>query len=197
MTGHSAGLARVICALAFPGGGSVEMADGDGEGIGGVGGLGNLIEVEQARHHLLDLMFFSAAVAHDRGFDGEGRVLGDFEPGGGGGQHGDSAHLAEFQGGFHVGSVENIFDGDTVGTVLGDEFLKTDGNAREARRHGIARGNFDGAADDADEAVVIAVIQEQVDNTVAGIFGAAVDAEDAHEGSVAGGRLALSCQLSA
>ena len=45
--------------LAFLGGGGVEMADGDGEGIGGVGGFGNLGEIEKASHHLLDLMSVS------------------------------------------------------------------------------------------------------------------------------------------
>ncbi len=96
MTGHSAGLARVICALAFPGGGSVEMADGDGEGIGGVGGLGDLIEIQKTGDHLLHLVFFGAAVSNNRGLDGERRVSGDFESGGSGGEHGDSADLTEF-----------------------------------------------------------------------------------------------------
>src|SRR5208282_6357492 len=135
-------------------------------------------------------MFFGAAVSDNRGFDGERRVLGDFEPGGGGGQHGDSAHLAELQGGFHVGGVENIFNGDAVGTVLGDEFLKAGRDARQACGHRVARRNLDGAADDTDEAVAVARVAgsvvtnigEQVDYAVAGVLGAAVDAENAHEG---------------
>jgi hypothetical protein len=107
-------------ALAFVGRGSVEMADGYGQGIGGVGRLGNLIEIQEARHHLLDLMFFGAAVSDYRGLNGEWRVFGDLEPVGCGGQHGDAAHLAELQGRFHVGGIENIFDGDAVGLVAGD-----------------------------------------------------------------------------
>src|ERR1039458_9295715 len=95
-----AGWADLACSLAvllpFLGGGGVEMADGDGERVGGVGGFGNLIEIQQARHHLLDLMFFGAAVSDYRGLDGEWRVFGDFESGGSGGQHGDTAYLAEF-----------------------------------------------------------------------------------------------------
>src|SRR5208283_1074234 len=132
-----------------------------------------------------------------RGLDGEWRVFGDFESGGSGGQHGDSAHLAEFQGRLHVGGVENVFDGDAVGPVLGDEFLQADRDAREARGHGVARGNFDGAANDAHEAVIVAVVGEQVDYAVSGVFRAAVDAEDAHEGSVAGEFSALSDRFSA
>src|SRR5712692_4474991 len=78
--------------------------------------------------------------------------------------------------------------------MLGDEFLETNRDARQARGHGVARRNFNGAADDADEAIVVAAIGEQVDYTVSGVFRAAVDAEDAHGGSVAGA--AFSSQLS-
>ena len=138
----------------------VQMANGDGERIGGVGGLGNLVEIQKTRHHLLDLMFFSAAVADHCGLDGEWRVFGDFESGGCGGQHGDTTHLAELQGRFHVGGIENVFDGDAVRPVEGDEFLKADRNEREARGHGIARRNFDRAADDAHEAIIAAAIGE-------------------------------------
>ncbi len=146
-------------------------------------------------------MFFGAAVSDYRGLDGERRVFGDFESGGSGGQHGDSAHLAQLQGRLHVGGVENVFDRDLVGLVLGDEFPKADRDAREARGHGVARGNFDGAAGDADEAVILililiaVVVGEQVDYAVSGVFRAAIDAEDAHEGSVAGGRMAFGCWL--
>src|SRR5208282_436715 len=45
-------LARLGC-------GGVQMADGDGERIGGVGGLGHLSKIEKTRHHLLNLMLFS------------------------------------------------------------------------------------------------------------------------------------------
>jgi hypothetical protein len=55
--------------LAFLGGGGVQMADGDGQGIGGVGGFGDLIEMQEPRHHLLHLMLFGAAVSDHRGLD--------------------------------------------------------------------------------------------------------------------------------
>src|ERR1039458_10164671 len=83
----------VFIALAFMGGCSVQMADGYGERVGGVSGLGNLIEIQKTRHHLLDLMFFGAAVSDHGGLDGEWGVLGDFESGGSSGQHGDTAPL--------------------------------------------------------------------------------------------------------
>ena len=56
-------------ALAFMCRSGVQMADGNGEGVGSVGGLGNLIKIQKARHHLLDLMFFSPAISDNRGLD--------------------------------------------------------------------------------------------------------------------------------
>ena len=55
----------------------------------------NLIEIQKAHHHLLDLMFFSAAVSDHSRFDGKWRIFGHFKSGGRGSQHGDSAHLTE------------------------------------------------------------------------------------------------------
>src|ERR1019366_4858553 len=82
-------------------------------------------------------------------------------------------------------------DGDAVGAVPGDEFLQAGGDARQARGHRVARRNFDGAADHARQTIV----REQVDDAVTGVFGAAVDAEDAHGGSVAGQLPVVSGQL--
>ena len=56
-------------ALPFPSGGGVQMADGDGERIGGISGLRNLVEIKKARHHLLDLMLFGPAVSDHRRLD--------------------------------------------------------------------------------------------------------------------------------
>ena len=56
-------------ALPFPSGGGVQMADGDGERIGGISGLRNLVEIQKACHHLLDLMLFGPAVSDHRRLD--------------------------------------------------------------------------------------------------------------------------------
>ena len=183
--------------LALSGGGGVEVTDGDGQGVGGIGGFGNLIEVEEARDHLLDLMFFGAPVSDDGGLDGEWRIFGDFESSGSGGEHGHSADLAKFQCGLHIGGIEDVFNGDAVGAVADDELLQADGNGRQPRGHGIARGNLDGSANDADQLIVVTIVGEQIDHAVAGVFRAAVDAEDAHGGSVAGELGAMSSQLCA
>ena len=77
--------------------------------------------------------------------------------------------------------------------MLGDEFLQSDRNARQARRHGIAWGNFYRAADYAHQMI----IREQVDYAVSRVFRAAVDAQDAHGRSLAGELLGFSNQFSA
>ena len=144
---------------------------------------------------MLDLMFFSPAVSDHCGLDRERRVFGDFESGGSGGQHGHAAHLAQFQGRLHINGIKNVFESDAVGPVLRDEFLQADRNAPQARGHRVTSGNFNSAADYTHKALIVAAIGEHFDYTVSGVFRAAVDAEDAHGGSVAGEQLALSFQL--
>jgi len=152
------------------------MTDGNGKGIGGIGRFWDLFEIQKARHHLLHLVFFRSTVSDYGGFDGERRVLGNLKACGRSGQHSDSTHLPELQCGLHVHGIENVLNRNTVGPVLSDEFLETAGNAGEPRGHGITGGDLDGSASDADEAIV----GEQIDDTISGVFRAAVDAEDAH-----------------
>jgi hypothetical protein len=140
-------------------------------------GLGRSGEVEEAGDHELDLLFFGASVADDGGFDGEGRILGDFEAGGCGGEHGDSADLSEFKGRLDVEGVEDVFDGDLVGLVCGNDGAEVHVNAGKAARQRFARGKLDGAAGQAAELSG----GEHFDYAVAGVFSAAVYAEDSHE----------------
>ena len=96
------------------------MANGDGQRVGGVRGLGDLGEPQQARDHLLHLRLFRPAVAHHRRLDGQRRVLADFQSGGGGGQHRHPAHLTQLQRGLHVDGVEDVLDGNQLRLVRGD-----------------------------------------------------------------------------
>src|SRR5437588_11004946 len=98
----------------------------------------------------------------------------------GGGQHGDSAHMTQLPRRLDIGCVEHVLDRNAFGLVLGYELLQADGDARKSRGHGVAWGNFDGSADDADESIFALTIGEQIDYPVAGVFRAAIDAEDAH-----------------
>src|SRR6266446_3224088 len=120
LSSHATTCPSATGALAFLSGCGVEMADSDGERIGSVGGLWNLIEIQKPRHHLLDLMLFRPAVSNHRRLDREWGVFGDFESGGSRGQHGDTAYLPQLQGRLHVGGIENVFDRDAVGAMLGD-----------------------------------------------------------------------------
>src|SRR3982074_1917709 len=65
--------------------------------------------------------------------------------------------------------------------VLGNELLKAGVDECQPLGHRLARRKFDRAAIDVQQAIV----GEQLDYAVAGIFGAAVDAEDAHGESLA------------
>src|SRR5215831_11675153 len=75
----------------------MEMANGDGEGVGGIQGLGWRGEFEEAGDHMLDLLLLGASIADDRRLDCQRGVFGDFKAGGRSGQHGDSTDLAELQ----------------------------------------------------------------------------------------------------
>lgn len=51
--------------LPFLGRCGMEMADGNGEGIGSVGGFGDAVEIQKARDHLLHLVLLGLAVSDD------------------------------------------------------------------------------------------------------------------------------------
>src|SRR5882762_35101 len=133
------------------GGSRVEVTDGNGEGVGGVGRVGRSIEIEEARDHVLHLFLVSAAVADYSGLDGERCVFGDGEPGAGGSQHGNSADVAEFERGLYVDGEENVFDGDFLGLVALDDGLQALEDFVEAVGDGGTGGGVDGADGDAVE----------------------------------------------
>jgi hypothetical protein len=51
--------------LTLEGCSGVQVADRDGESIGGIGGLGRLGQVEQPGHHVLNLVLLRPAIAYD------------------------------------------------------------------------------------------------------------------------------------
>ena len=170
------------------------MADGDGERVGCVSGLGGFGEIEVAGYLELDLLFGGEAVADDGALDGEGGVLGYWEVAVGGCEHGDSADLAEFEGALGVGGEEDFFDGDDFGLPEFEEggqlgvdleeahggpifFVEADGSSAEGAKPGVATGVID------------------FDDAVAGELCSAVDTEDAHGVSLARGGLLKSGRL--
>lgn len=74
------------------------MTDRNRQGVGSIGRLRRMLQVQKAHDHLLDLMLLSPAVTDDRGLNRQRRVLSDRQTHGRGGQHGNSTHLSELDG---------------------------------------------------------------------------------------------------
>ena len=73
----------------------MDVADGDGESIGGIGRFGSGGQRKQAGDHELDLVLGGEAVAGDGGLDGERGVFSNGQSGGCGGEKSDAAHVAQ------------------------------------------------------------------------------------------------------
>lgn len=157
----------------------MNVADSDGEGVGGVGRLRRFVEVEEAGDHELHLLLGRQAVADDGALDGEWRVLGDGEAGAGCSEQGDTAHLAELERALGVGGEEYFFDGDDLGLPELQELAEFGVDLQQPNRGPVLLVEADGAsAERAKPGVAEGVIE--LDDTVAGELRSAVDAEDAH-----------------
>jgi len=157
----------------------VDVADGDSECVGGVSGLGRLVQVEQPGDHELYLLLSGEAIADDGALDGERSVLGNEQTAVGCGQHGDAADLAEFKRALGVGREEDFFDGDDLGLPeleqcgeFGVDLEQADGGAVL-----LVQANGPGA-----EGTQLRNPRGVVDfyDTVAGELRSAVDPEDSH-----------------
>ncbi len=165
----------------------VDVADGDGEGVGSVGGLGRGGQREQAGNHELNLIFCSEAVAGDGGLDGERGVFGDGKAGGGGGEQSYSANVAETNGGTRVDGVEDFFDGDDFGMIEledGDELGVDEGEAFGEQRFLWRADAAGGKGDEVRSAAGIGGVVVPLDDAVTGGLGSAVDAADTHKGTL-------------
>ncbi len=159
----------------------VNVADGDGECVGGICGFGQLFEIEQTGHHELYLFFFGEAIAYDAGFDFERGVFGYGHACGGGGEQGYAADLAELERAFGVDGVEDFFDGDYVGLPAGELDHEFAMHLGEALGEGPGFGETDAAEGAADEPGLTRALVG-FDYAEAGNLCAAIDAEDAHFG---------------
>ena len=96
------------------------MGEGDGQGIGGIGGRG-FCEAEQSANHEGDLVFVGSAFSDDRHFDffrgvfvnGKAVIGGGDHDSGAGGTHGNCGAVGL--------DIDDALDGDFVGLVLLDE----------------------------------------------------------------------------
>ena len=102
------------------------MTDGNRERVGRVERRGRLAEAEQQLNHRLHLPFFCAAVSDDRLLHFRGRVFDDGHAGFDGGEHRDAAGVPQLQRASRVDGVKQIFDGDDVGPVPGNQDAQLD-----------------------------------------------------------------------
>src|SRR5215469_4172931 len=158
----------------------MQMTDGDGQGVGGIQRFRRVGQLEQAGDHVLDLLLLGTTVADDRRLDGQGRIFGDLKAGSGGGQHGHATDLAEFQGGFDVESVKDVFNCNLVRLMRGNDCAETGEDTGQTAGERFARGELNRAASQAAKLAR----RLHFDDAVAGVFSAAVDAEDTHAKAV-------------
>ena len=148
------------------------MAEGDGEGVGGVGWFGGLVEVEKGLDHQRDLVLAAAAVGGDELLDLGGLVEGGREAGLRGGEEGGGAGFADGDGGANVADDE-VLDGDFVWDGLADDVGEGFVDAEEALGDGGLGWRSDGAEVEGFVAVAVGA-----DEALAGAGEAGVDAED-------------------
>jgi hypothetical protein len=83
----------------------VDVANGDRESIGGVGGFGQAGQIQQAGDHELNLFLLSESIAGNGGFYLEWGIFGMGNTCGCGCEQGDSADVAQLEGRFCINGV--------------------------------------------------------------------------------------------
>jgi len=169
----------LLAAHVLGGLGVVDVADGDGEGVGGVGRLGRLVEIEQAGNHELHLLLGGEAVADDGALDGERGVFGNEQTTVGSGQHGDAADLAELESALGVRREEDFFDGDYLRLPELEEGGELDVDLEQADGGTVLLVQANGAGAEGAQLWDARGVVDLHD-TVAGELRSAVDAEDPH-----------------
>jgi len=163
----------------------LEVAKGDGEGVGGVGRLRKFLQAELSADHLLHLALIGMAVTGDTGLDFPGGITADSEASLLGGKKDDAANLGEAQGGAHIQRGKDRLHGHDVRLKLTDEAAEELMNITENRR----RRGFLAFRGDFPRTVVenAAFTIQNLDDGVAGRASSGrIDAEDAK-----GARLAV------
>lgn len=104
--------------------GDERMNNGGGEGIGGVVGLRDLLEMEVEADHFLDLRFMGLAVAADGFFDLVRTVFKNREIILFGDEEANAAGFGDGDAGRNILFEEEFFDRHDVGMVLVDDFVE-------------------------------------------------------------------------
>jgi hypothetical protein len=157
----------------------VEVADGDGQGISGVGRLGKLREMEKPGDHELHLFLLCQSVAHNGRLYTERRIFCHWELLLCGCEQRDTPDLTQFESRFGIDGVEDFFDGDHVWLPALQLFGEDAVNVGEAsgKRFGFAETDgSDGEANELSERTGIV----RIHHAKPGNFGSAIHAEYAH-----------------
>ena len=106
------------------------VAQGDGDGVGGVIGLGHGLQMQQPPGHVLDLMLGGVAIAHHGLLDLHGLILKNRHPGLPDGQKNNAPALGHVDAGGDVMSEKQLLNGhgfrlgglEQLGHVVVDHF---------------------------------------------------------------------------
>jgi hypothetical protein len=151
------------------------MADGDREGIARVIWFHGSVEPEEIPNHKFNLLFFGAAIADHTVFYRHRRVFAQLKSSLRDHQQRHAANMSQLQSGFRVLGVEHLFDGYGDGPGFADDVPQTGRYLDKALLQRVLGTGSDDAIPN--EAVGSAIAFH---GSVAGAFGAAVDAEDSH-----------------
>lgn len=115
------------------------VADGNGQGVGGVGRARRLLEAEKRLDHPLNLTFPRSAIPCYGAFDLQWTVLCNGEPALGGGEEGDPSHLAQLERTLRVFREDEGFDGGPVRMMASDQLGQTGEDLLQSRREWFTR----------------------------------------------------------
>ena len=124
------------------------VTQGDGHRIGGVVGLGDGRQLQDALGHVHDLVLFRLAVAHHRLLHLGGSVLEDLHPQLGSGGQDDPSGLGHPDARGDVGVEEELLNGHGIGLEGLDEGLHVLLDLEQTHGHGDPGRGVDGPAAD-------------------------------------------------
>ena len=119
------------------------MADGAGQGIGGMVGMRVVIELCERAHHVGDLPLICGTGAHHSLLDLHRRVLADLERALRKRHECSTAGMRRGDGRTNVGAKVDALDSSRVGSITLDDILKVTGDMRQAHRERAARAGLD------------------------------------------------------
>jgi hypothetical protein len=97
------------------------VAEGDGKGVGGIIWMRDMIETEDDAHHFLHLSFVRFAVTDNRVLHLGGTVFDHGHAGARRGKQDYSPRLADSNCRGHIPGEEELFDGEDIRVVAGEE----------------------------------------------------------------------------